>query len=352
MSFKKKNLVLLFIVVMFCVSSTMSNAQSAQLKKITPSTYTIRYPNQVKQLLKQMNPQEMWTNLTVLTSFPDRSADTQSGIDAAMWIKKQVETLINESGRNDIKVFTVETKGLEWGSAPFASDQPSVILQIGNSSNSGIVVGAHMDTHPKCKDEDTWCKDKGNMSGANDDGSGTVAVLALAKTLISSGMHFTKPIYLIWYAAEERGLWGSQAVIADFEKRKISISCLMQLDQIAYARNNDLTMYLASDKNLSPGEHAHTDQELTLFSKVLVEQYIGRPVDLSCQGGSDEEAWTDIAHVKAVRPLEADYCDSSHMYHDMHSPRDTIEKLSLTHMTDYLKLAIAFVVEMAEPTAS
>jgi len=108
-------------------------------------------------------------------------------------------------------------------------------------------------------------------------------------------------------------------------------------------------MYLASDKDLDPGKHTHTDQELTLFTKTLLEQYVWRPVKLSCQGGSDEEAWTDIAHVKAVRPLEADYCNTDHMYHDFHSTRDTMDKLSLTHMTDYLKLAISFVTEMAEP---
>jgi bacterial leucyl aminopeptidase len=91
---------------------------------------------------------------------------------------------------------------------------------------------------------------------------------------------------------------------------------------------------------------------LTLFTKTLLEQYVGRTVELSCQGGSDEEAWADIAHVKNVRPLEADYCDTDHMFHDVHSTRDTMDKLSLTHMTDYLKLAISFAVEMAEPVSS
>jgi leucyl aminopeptidase len=33
----------------------------------------------------------------------------------------------------------------------------------------------------------------------------------------------------------------------------------------------------------------------------------------------------------------------------MHSSADTIEKLSLKHMTDYAKLAVAFATELAEP---
>lgn len=330
----KFNIKKLFVVIILCTTSVITFAKS-------DSIYNIRYPVQVKQLLNQINPQEMWNNLTVLTSFPDRSAKTQSGVDAALWIKKHLEELAKKSGRNDVSIFTVETKGLEWGHTPYASNQPSVILQIGNSSKPGIVVGAHFDT--------VTSYDQGNIQGANDNGSGTVAALEVARTLLESGMQFDKPIYLIWYAGEEQDLWGSQAVIAEFQKRNISISALMQLDQVGYAKNNDLTMYLASDKNLESDKHTHTDQELTLFTKTLLEKYVGRPVVLSCQGGSDEEAWTDIAHVKAVRPLEADYCDTENMYQDFHSTRDTMDKLSLIHMTDYLKLAIAFIVELAEP---
>lgn len=36
----------------------------------------------------------------------------------------------------------------------------------------------------------------------------------------------------------------------------------------------------------------------------------------------------------------------------VHSPWDTLDKLSLTHMTDYAKLAIAFAVELGEPMST
>lgn len=346
------NFIKLLFSVMILTTSLITYAKSHESNQVAVnSAYNIRYPNQVKQLLSQINPQEMWKNLTVLTTFPDRSCKSQSGVDAALWIKKSVEELAMKSGRDDVKVFTIETKGINWGKyEPFSSDQPSVILQIGNSSNPGIVVGAHLDTIAKCTAN--YCDDKRDIAGADDDGSGSVAVLEIARTLLASGMHFNKPIYLIWYAGEEAGSWGAQSVIADFQKRNISVSAVMQLDQIGYARKNDLMMYFESDIDVRPGDHSHVDKELTLFTKKLLEQYVGRPVELSCHGSSDEEAWTDLAHVKAVRPLESDYCELDNTYPYTHSSEDTMDKLSLTHMTDYLKLGLSFVVEMAEPIQS
>ena len=71
----------------------------------------------------------------------------------------------------------------------------------GNSDEPGVVVGAHMDTLSSAVSI---------KPGADDDGSGSVTVLETARSLLSSGMHFKKPLYLIWYSAEELGLIGSQ----------------------------------------------------------------------------------------------------------------------------------------------
>ncbi len=45
-------------------------------------------------------------------------------------------------------------------------------------------------------------------------------------------------------------------------------------------------------------------------------------------------------------PAEAKF-ENSNPY--IHSSQDTMEKLSLEHMTDYAKLGVAFVTELAEP---
>jgi len=70
-----------------------------------------------------------------------------------------------------------------------------------------IAIGAHYDhvgTNPNAKGEDKiW-------NGADDDGSGTVAVLSIAEALAKSPKKPKRSILLVWHAGEEKGLWGSE----------------------------------------------------------------------------------------------------------------------------------------------
>ena len=73
--------------------------------------------------------------------------------------------------------------------------------------NEMVAVGAHYDhvgINPLAKGEDKiW-------NGADDDGSGTVAVLAIAEALAKSKIRSKRSILFVWHTAEEKGLWGSE----------------------------------------------------------------------------------------------------------------------------------------------
>lgn len=47
-------------------------------------------------------------------------------------------------------------------------------------------------------------------NGADDDGSGTVGVLAIAEALAKSSIRPKRSILFVWHAGEEKGLWGSE----------------------------------------------------------------------------------------------------------------------------------------------
>jgi Zn-dependent M28 family amino/carboxypeptidase len=70
-----------------------------------------------------------------------------------------------------------------------------------------VAVGAHYDhvgIRPNAVGEDKiW-------NGADDDGSGTVAVLAMAEALAKSPKKPKRSILFVWHAGEEKGLWGSE----------------------------------------------------------------------------------------------------------------------------------------------
>ena len=70
-----------------------------------------------------------------------------------------------------------------------------------------VAIGAHYDhdgTNPNAPGEDKiW-------NGADDDGSGTVAVLAIAEALAQSKVRPKRSNLLVWHAGEEKGLWGAE----------------------------------------------------------------------------------------------------------------------------------------------
>lgn len=311
----------------FLASQLASNPTERTIAK---TDYKIQYQAETEALLKTINPQNMWDNLTVLSSFDDRDAQTESGVNAALWIKNKIETIAKETGHDDVTVYLVKTGRY---------NQPSVVAKLGNSDAAGIVVGGHLDG-VSCLSTMCGSKDRGaKFPAADDDGSGSVGVLETARTLLASGIQFKKPIYFIWYAAEEEGLFGSSYVVADFKKKKIPVDAVIQLDMTGYAYKNQKTIWLMTD---------YVSKDLTNYLKTLIETYVKVPVKTSrCgYGCSDHASWFK-GGFNASFPFEA---EMGHDDPDNHSTEDKMEHLSLAHMTNYTKLATAFAVELAEPT--
>ncbi|HXG85151.1 MAG TPA: M28 family peptidase [Pyrinomonadaceae bacterium] len=73
--------------------------------------------------------------------------------------------------------------------------------------NEMVAVGAHYDhvgMNPNAPGPDKiW-------NGADDDGSGTTGILAIAEALSKSAKRPKRSILFVWHAGEEKGLWGSE----------------------------------------------------------------------------------------------------------------------------------------------
>jgi len=296
-----------------------SYIKSSDDKKPLHESYEIHHQKEVNQLLSQLNPQNMWSNLTILSSFKDRYAGSDTGVKAAKWIKEQVDQMAKQNNRSDVISYFVST-------GP-SYKQPSVVAKIGKGEGPGVVMGAHMDTLSSF-----W----GNMPGADDDGTGTVTVLEVARTLLASGMEFKKPIYLIWYSAEEMGLVGSQYVVSDFKNKKIPVEAVFHLDMTGY--ENDSTMWLIKD---------YTNKDLTTYLETLINTYIQEPVKYTACGYacSDHATWNNNGFKSAIS-FESEFGKDNP---NIHTSEDTMENLSLEHMTRFAKLGLAFVGELAEP---
>ena len=94
-------------------------------------------------------------------------------------------------------------------SADYVKTQNVVAIWEGSDpvlKNEYVAIGAHYDhvgVNPNAPGEDKiW-------NGADDDGSGTTGVLAIAEALAKSPKRPKRSILFVWHMGEEKGLWGS-----------------------------------------------------------------------------------------------------------------------------------------------
>jgi len=296
---------------------TLLKKNAIEVVKSDKPMYEIKHEDEVNAATKEIVADNIWQTLTHLTSFYNRSASKDTGVDAANWLKNTFEDMVTQYGREDTSTFFVKTGKYK---------QPSLVTVIGkNIKAPAVVIGAHMDTLD------------GRMPGAGDDGSGSSSVMEMARVLLSSHTTFKRPIYIIWYAAEERGLVGSQYVVEHFMNNKIPVKAAIQFDMTGYrVKAQDPTMWVFTD---------YTDKSLSNYVAKLIETYVHVPVDYSyCGYGCSDHASWDEQGIPAAFPCESNF-DEHNPY--IHSSADTMEKLSLEHMTNFSKLAVAFAIELA-----
>ncbi|KAJ7498623.1 hypothetical protein FB451DRAFT_1426347 [Mycena latifolia] len=70
--------------------------------------------------------------------------------------------------------------------------------------------------------------------GGDDDGSGTMAILAIARTIARKGIKFRSNVQLVAFAGEEQGLLGSKAYASKLREIDANITVMIQADMLAY----------------------------------------------------------------------------------------------------------------------
>ena len=159
------------------------------------------------------------------------------------------------------------------------------------------------------------------------------------RVIAQKGAQFERTIDFMWYAAEERGLVGSSYVVRDFEKNNIDVAVAIQFDMTGWvnpARLHDL--YLTDD---------YTDPTLNGTLEAVINTYLPSLSVGHAECGyacSDHASWNE-AGVPSVYPFESHH-DEYNRY--IHTSRDTLDRLSLEHMGDFAKIAVAFLGQVAK----
>lgn len=108
------------------------------------------------------------------------------------------------------------------------------------SERPQAIVGAHYDSVP-------------GSPGANDNASGTVTVLELARTLANTPL--AQKVWFVFFDGEEDGLWGSRRFVSDFQEVLLGLKAMLNLDMVGVqvgqglgvGGDNDLLALLSSN---------------------------------------------------------------------------------------------------------
>jgi len=272
----------------------------------------------VNPLLAEIVPNNIFESLTKLTAFSTRYFRSASGVEASQFVLQQYLSVI--AGRVGYSAINVTYSNFP---------QLSVIATIpgaGPNANSRVIIGAHLDS--------VGSTTSGTSPGADDDGSGTVTLLEIWRVLVTSGFIPDYTIEFHGYAAEEGGLLGSQGIANLYASLGIDVQAMLQLDMVGY--NQSSTVGVVTD---------YTSAELNAFVRKLIPAYTTlKQVDTVCgYGCSDHASWNRVGYRSAF-PFETAF-RSSNPY--IHSANDVISHLSLPQMTEFAKLGLAFLVEVA-----
>lgn len=105
---------------------------------------------------------------------------------------------------------------------------------------SAVIVGAHYDSRARSVSSPTQ-----RAPGADDNASGTAAVLEILRVIGQTKTVFRNSIMFAFFSGEEQGLYGSEALAAEMKGKA---AAMVNADMIGYERRKSGTVYFDRDR--------------------------------------------------------------------------------------------------------
>jgi len=167
-------------------------------------------------------------------------------------------------------------------------------------------------------------------NGADDDGSGTVAVMAIARAF-AEGAKPKRSLLFVWHAGEERGLWGSR-FFADYPTVPID-AVVAQLNIDMIGRNRDdkpgdaNTVYLVGSDRISTELHLLNRAANAALPRPLTLDYeFNDPADL-------EQLYFRSDHYSYAAKGVPIIFFTTGLHADYHANTDEVSKIEFEKMT-------------------
>ena len=247
-----------------------------------------------------------------LTSFGPRVTATSACDDSGEYIYNE----FNDMG--------LDVRKHEWAYEDLYGDTIEATLHgVNESSDEIYIICAHYDSVP-------------GSPGADDDGSGTAAVLIAAE--IMSQYVFDHTIRFVTFSGEEQGLYGSYFYVEEANESNDNIVAVLNVDMIGFAETEDD----ASKIRVYEDEFS---EWVTAFTTDVGEQYydyIGLEVIPSGYSWGSDHYYFWEAGYNGIFYAEYNFNDF------YHSPADTIENMNIPYTVKCSKLIIATLAELSQ----
>lgn len=214
--------------------------------------------------------------------------------------------------------------------------------------NEYVAVGAHYD-HVGMR-----ASGEGDRiyNGADDDGSGTVATLAIVEALAKGPQRPKRSVIFVWHAGEEKGLWGS-AYFTDNPPVPINqIITQLNIDMIGRSKRDGDTKPV--NKNLT-GQNAiyiigskMMSTELGALSEEVNNSYLKLTFDYKYDAPNDPERFfyrsDHYNYAKKGIPIIFYF---SGVHEDYHQPSDHADKIDYEKMEKVTRTIFAMMWKLA-----
>ncbi len=191
----------------------------------------------------------------------------------------------------------------------------------GEKKDEFIVVGAHYDHVGKYNG---WI-----WNGADDNGSGTVGMMTIAKAFKATGKKPEKTIIFAAWTGEEKGLWGSRYFVREAMKSNMNIVLNLNYDMIARDAEGD------TNKNKASMTYTKANAGIEELTRKHIEDYEIN-LDLSYRAAERPSGGSDHAPF-AQEGIPIFYFMAA-MHPDYHLPSDELDKINWGKMVNIIKL--------------
>lgn len=294
---------------------------------------------QIGELESDNAPERYYDKRAVLAS--DSLRKSLPSIRISSRLQNELISLINfnifsfeQDAKTNLKPISKEINGVSIGIKSGVENELMTVRNVlgmieGVNKNDFIVVGAHYDHIGKYGGY--------IFNGADDNGSGTVGVMSIARAIKATGKKPEKTIIFAAWTAEERGLLGSKYFVKNFPG-VYRIALNLNFDMIGRSSVKDTIGNKCGIEytKVFSGFQELTQKQVKNYGLNLDVKYTGseRP-----SGGSDFAPFAE-SNIPVISFMAA-------MHPDYHKPSDEVEKIEWKKMEDIIKLGFLNINELA-----